>query len=151
MKYDRKGRGGRIIPRIDSGIRIMANFSIRSQHFDVVQHSRSGHDICSSYLPHLRDYVWAVDLYFDSTRSSSGQATPLYMSLANRFLNSTTTRLVKFKVLDQRLLRPCQANADDSPLPLGLAASAQRFVSWLFANDRLSTYYPILIAASMCR
>lgn len=74
--------------------------------------------------------------------------TPSYISLASRLHKSTTTLLNNFKVLDQRTLRPDQTNTNDVPLPLCLVESAQRFVSWLLANDRLATCYPMLMAVS---
>ena len=75
--------------------------------------------------------------------------TPSYISLASRLHKSTTVFLANFKVLDQRVLHPDQANANDSPLPLCLVESVQRFVSWLLANDRLATYYPMVMVVSM--
>jgi len=102
-----------------------------------------------SYLIYTTISGLLIDISTPPIRTPA-KPTSMYMSLANRLLNSTTTLLVKFKVLDQRGLRPCQGNANDSPLPLALAVSAQRFVSWLLASDRLSTYYPILMVVSMC-
>lgn len=47
------------------------------------------------------------------------------------------------------MLFPDQANAIDSPISPRLIESAQRLVSWLLANDRIATYYPMLMAVSM--
>jgi len=102
-KYDRKSRGERIIPRIDSGVRIMANFSIRSQHFDVVQHSRSGHDITALFYLICATISGLLICISTAPIRTLAKPTPLYMSFANRLLNSITTLLVKFKVLDQRV------------------------------------------------
>jgi hypothetical protein len=74
--------------------------------------------------------------------------TPSRMSLASRLLESTTIFLVNFKVLDQRVSQPSQANAGDSSIPVCLVALTQRFLGWLLANDRPAMYAPIFMALS---
>ena len=74
--------------------------------------------------------------------------TPSHMSLASCLHKSITILFANFKVLDQRVLRPSQVNANDASLPSSLVALAQTFVSWLLANDRPARYGPILMAIS---
>ena len=74
--------------------------------------------------------------------------TPLDMSLAGYLHKPAITLLVSFGVADERVLRLSEVYETDSPLPFRLVVLAQRFVSWLLANDRPATYYPILMAIS---
>jgi len=74
--------------------------------------------------------------------------TLLDMSLAGHLHESAATLFVRCGVVDKRALLPFKMNGTDSPLPLRLVVSTQKFVSWLLANDRPATHYPSLVAIS---
>ena len=72
--------------------------------------------------------------------------TPLDMHLAGYLHKPAIGLLVGFGVTDERVF---YLSETDLPLPFRLVVLAQRFVSWLLANDRPATYYPIIMAVSM--
>ena len=109
-KYDRRDHSEWNHPVQYFERRNCGRFSIRGQHFDIVQQSRLIHDICSAILSHLHD----------STRPYSGQA---------RAWQAAFTILPPHLLPVSRcVFRLSEVNRSGSTLPLRLV-SVQKFVS----------------------